>query len=109
MTQSNILKTLSISGYDGKRLFIMFLCVIIALIIDISISSVADIVSKQAVSIWGIILFVLISAIFVIGQYFISESIKSKIKESKIMSDRLRILQKMVTIVQYTLTVITLI
>jgi hypothetical protein len=78
----------------------------IALIIDISISSIADIVSKQAVTFWGITLFIVISAVYTAGQYLILGMIKVKNKESKIQSLYGRTLDKTVIIVQYVLTAI---
>jgi signal transduction histidine kinase len=101
--------TLSVKGYDRKRLFIIFLSVLVALVIDLSISNVADIVSKQVASSWGVVMFVIISTLFIVGQFFISSSIKAKIKESKILSNRLRLVQKMVIVSQYILASITLI
>jgi hypothetical protein len=48
----------------------------VALIVDQSISQVADIIREQIVSVWGIALFILISAVYVFGQYFILEIVK---------------------------------
>src|SRR5690349_4497572 len=109
MTLSGTLKTLSVKGYNSKRLFIIFSFLFVPLIIDLSISNVADIISKYVVSSLGVVLFVLISSLFIAGQYFISSSIKAKIKESKILSNRLSLLQKIVTAAQYILAGITLI
>ena len=74
----------------------------VALIIDNSISQVADIVSEQIVSALGIALFVVISAIYGLGQYFILEIVKAKNREARLTS--LRFIERIVTIVQYVLT-----
>ena len=97
------------TSYDNRKLYFTFFCIFAILIVDISISNVADIVSKQVISNWGIALFVLISSLFIAGQHFISSSINAKIKESRILSNRLSLLQKMVTVAQYVLAGITLI
>lgn len=50
---NSILGALIISQYDRRKLLITFLVVMSIVIIDISISSIADIVSKQAVTFLG--------------------------------------------------------
>jgi hypothetical protein len=86
--------------------FVIFLIVMIALLIDASISIIADIVSKQTVTFWGIVLFTVIAAISVLGQYFILKSIKAKSKESKITQENFSFLEKTMRIVQYVLIAI---
>jgi hypothetical protein len=58
----------------------MFIIVMIALTTDVSISNVADIISKQAVSFWGIFLFTVIATIYIVGQFFILQMIKDNSK-----------------------------
>jgi hypothetical protein len=106
MPMNSILDALIISQYDRRKLLITFLVVMSIVIIDISISSIADIVSKQAVTFWGITLFIVISAVYTVGQYLILGMIKVKNKESKIQSRYGRTIDKTATIAQYALTAI---
>jgi hypothetical protein len=88
-------------------MFLLFLVVMIALTIDIGISVVADIVAKQAVSLLGITLFVVISGIYCVGQFFILEMVKAKNRENRILSSNPnRFFDRVVTIVQYVLVAI---
>jgi hypothetical protein len=103
MNRQNILH---VSRYDSKKLFVMFLVAMIALIIDIGISNIADILSKQAVTFWGVTLFVIIAVIYVLGQYFILGLVKAKNEETDTRRRFLNIASKTVTIVQYFLTAI---
>ena len=78
----------------------------IALTIEIGISNIADILSKQAITFWGVTLFVVIAVIYVVGQYFILGLVKAKNEETEIKPRFLGISGKTVTIVQYFLTAI---
>ena len=78
---------LAISQYDGRKLFVMFLIVMVALVIEYGISNVADILSKQITTFQGIALFIVIAAIYVVGQYFILQMIKATNRESKIKAN----------------------
>lgn len=78
----------------------------ISLLIDASISIIADIVSKQTVTFWGIALFTVIAAIYVLGQYFILKIVKAKSKESKITQGNFSFLEKTMRIVRYVLIAI---
>jgi nitrogen-specific signal transduction histidine kinase len=96
----------SVSKYDRRKFFVLVSVLLFVLLVDISISNVADIVSKEAVSFWGIVAFAIICVTYGIGQYFILEMLKRKIKESKIQSPQINSLSKMVTVVLYALTTI---
>jgi signal transduction histidine kinase len=104
-----ILNIFPVPRYDNRKLFLIFFLVATVLVIDISISNVADMISKQAISAWGISLFIAISAIYTIGQYYILEIVKAKTRISKIRAPLFSTLEMMVTIVQYTLTAIMVI
>src|SRR5690349_18492099 len=86
--------------YDTKRFFVAFLVLIIALIIDIGISNIADIVSKQVANILGVALFTTIAAVYIFSQYFIRGMIKAKNKESNFRRGHILKLEKFVTIIQ---------
>ena len=80
MIGKSILGALTISRYDRRKMFITFLIVMIALIIDVSISNISDIVSSQITTFWGISLFVVLAGVYVVGQYLIIEMVKTKIR-----------------------------
>jgi len=103
MGSKDILDVMNSSGYNRRGLFVMFIIVMIALTIDVSISNVADIISKQAVSFWGIFLFTIIATICIMGLFFILQMIKAKNKDSKFRYRNIQKLEKTTTIVQYSL------
>src|SRR5690348_6092411 len=107
MAQHNIYNLLRVSNYDERRFFIIFLTVIVTLVVDVSISEVSDVFSRQLASNLGIVLFVIISGIYGVGQFLILNMIKAKNKESELGSVYTNRLEKMVTVVQYVLTAIT--
>ena len=62
----------SLHGYtkfSSRRLFAIFLIVIIAQVVDTTIGSLADILKDFAVSFWGMALFIGISIAYGFGQY----------------------------------------
>lgn len=67
-------------------MLITFLIVMIALVIDLFISNIADIVNSQIVTFWGISLFVALSVVYVVGQYLIIGMVKTKNKEDNVSS-----------------------
>jgi hypothetical protein len=109
LIQNRVLHILSVPRYDGRKLFVIFCILLFALTVEISISNVADIISKQAVTFWGVTLFVVIFATYGFGQYFILKMVKQKNRESKNATPQAIKLFRIVSIVQYTLTGIILI
>jgi hypothetical protein len=47
-----------VSRYDSKKLFVIFLITMVALVIDSAIAGIADIVIQQVITFWGRVLFV---------------------------------------------------
>jgi hypothetical protein len=78
-----------------------------AIVIEQSYSQVADFVSDQIASFWGIVLFVITSSIYIFCAFVILEMVKAKNKESGQTS--MRIVQLTVTIIQYILSSIIVI
>jgi hypothetical protein len=107
LAKHNIYNLLRVSNYDERRFFIIFLTVIVTLVVDVSISEVSDVFSRQLASNLGIVLFIIISGIYGVGQFLILNMIKAKNKESELGSVYTNRLEKMVTVVQYVLTAIT--
>ena len=69
--------------YDTSKFLFVFAIVFTALLIDVSIMVVADVVSKQAVTFWGIAVFAVVSSLYVFGQYFIMAMTKAKNRSTK--------------------------
>ncbi len=107
MTRHVLSNILRISTYDRRKLFFAFLIVIIALQVDIGISAVADIVSKQTITFWGIVAFTIIAAVYAVGQFFVLGMVKAKNRDNKIRSGDTKV-EYITTIVQYILTAIML-
>jgi hypothetical protein len=78
-----------------------------ALAIEQSYSQVADFVSDQIASFWGIVLFVITSSIYLFGSFVILEMIKAKNRESGLTS--MRMVEFIITIIQYILSSIVII
>lgn len=87
----------------------MFSIVMIALFIDSAISSFADTVSNLMVSFWGITLFIIIAAVFGLGQYFILEIVKTKNRQNPVKPHNSDTIEKMMTVAQYVLIAIMII
>jgi hypothetical protein len=78
-----------------------------ALAIEQSYSQVADFVSDQIASFWGVVLFVITSSIYLFGSFVILEMIKAKNRESGLTS--MRMVEFIITIIQYILSSIVVI
>jgi hypothetical protein len=78
-----------------------------ALAIEQSYSQVADFVSNQIASFWGVVLFVITSSIYLFGSFVILEMIKAKNRESGLTS--MRMVEFIITIIQYILSSIIVI
>jgi hypothetical protein len=78
-----------------------------ALAIEQSYSQVADFVSNQIASFWGVVLFVITSTIYLFESFVILEMIKAKNRESGLTS--MRMVEFIITIIQYILSSIVVI
>jgi putative Mn2+ efflux pump MntP len=70
--------------YSNRKIFVLFLILIVMQAIDATIGNLADIFRDFAVSFWGVALFVGFSIIYCFGQYFLLTMIKAKNKEQEI-------------------------
>lgn len=100
------LKFLIYAKYSNRRLFVAFLMIITAQLVDAIISQLADSLKNFAVSIWGVGLFIGISIAYGFGQYFILGMVNARNKEKEIRINHFNILESTVTIVQYILLTI---
>ena len=88
-------------NYSEKKLFIVFFVMMAALVVENSISQVSDIVTDQIVSFWGLVLFIIIAAVYAAGQFFMLEIVKSETRHRT--SGAMRTSESAITIVQYVL------
>src|SRR5919108_5096969 len=95
-----------IHTYSNRKIFVLFLVLIVVQAIDATIGALADIFRDFAVSFWGIALFVGFSIIYGFGQYFLLNIVKAKNKEHDINRTHFKMLEKTVTAVQYILIAI---
>jgi hypothetical protein len=95
-----------ILNYDQKKISIVSLVMMIVLVIDVSIGNVADIIVKQIVSVWGIVLFVILAAVYAIGQFYILQMAKAKNRQIVSKARSIQTLGRIVTVVQYVLLAI---
>jgi hypothetical protein len=92
--------------YSNRKIFVLFLILIVVQAIDATIGNLADIFRDFAVSFWGVALFVGFSIIYGFGQYFLLNIVKAKNKEQEIKRTHFKMLEKTVTAVQYILIAI---
>jgi hypothetical protein len=95
-----------VNYYSESKLFIVFFVLMVALIVDSSFLSVADMIRDHIVSFWGVALFAAIFAVYVFGQFFILEMVKAKNRQ---LSGSTGISEYVTTIAQYALTSIIVI
>jgi hypothetical protein len=97
----------SLLSLRSKRFFIIFLVILIAQFIDLTIGTLPDLFVDFAVSPSGIGLFIAISAIYGIGQYFILRTVKTTVVQSEAKDwTHISLIRNIVTITQYVLIAI---
>jgi hypothetical protein len=92
--------------FTQRKFAIIFWIIIIAQLVDITIGPLADIFRDFAVSFSGMSLFVGISIMYGFGQYSILRMVKLKNKEQDIKRSHFKMIEKVVTVVQYILIAI---
>jgi signal transduction histidine kinase len=94
----------SVTGYSRRRFLVIISIVISALITDISLSNISDMISVSTS--WGFAAFIAIAIVFAAGQYLILDFVKQKSKYIRFKSPHFNKLSTIMTIVQYVLTAI---
>ncbi len=107
MTKSNIQGIFRIQQFDNRKLFPIFVIMLIAQALDLTISVAPADFKQFTISSAGISVFVAISAIYIFGQFFLLGMVKAKNSESKIK--RFYIFEKVVTATQYFLAAVIVI
>lgn len=91
---------------SNKKIFVIF-CVVVALLIpDIMINYVSDFIVPILISSWSILFFVIITAIYTVGQYFILKYVNQNSREVRAKDRYLNIIHWIVTVAQYLLVAI---
>jgi hypothetical protein len=99
--------SLQLLNLRSKKFFAIFLVILIAQFIDLTIGTLADLFKDFAISPLGIGLFITISAIYGIGQYLILRTVKATIMQSEAKNRaRITLIRNIVTITQYVLIAI---
>lgn len=94
---------------NNKNNSVIMLILIVALIMDTTLSNISDMIAPQAASAWGIALFVgIIAAAFVPGQYFLSGYVKQVSAELRSKKKDLNTMYWIVTITQFVLMAVLL-
>src|SRR5919109_1838476 len=103
---NTLLRILSASGYDGRKIPVIVLVVIFAFVVDICVSNASSFMVDKLVSTDGIALFIAISAVYIVGQQLILGFTRAKSKEIRIKAPNLNAIDKVMTITQYVLAAI---
>jgi hypothetical protein len=93
-------------AYSSRKIFLLFLTLIVVQAIDATIGSLADIFKGFSVSLWGVALFVSFSIVYGFAQYSLLSIVKAKNREHEIKRTHFKMLEKAVTAVQYILIAI---
>jgi signal transduction histidine kinase len=91
----------------GRNYFYIICSVVIsALIVDSVLNTVADFIFEGLITFWGVALFIILASIYVLGQFFILQHLKSKSKDIRSKSSSLNAVHKVVTASQLFLSAI---
>lgn len=99
---------MKISSYDNKKIILIVIIAIVALLVDSFFLKIYDLYSKDPTSILRIFVFLIVSFIYCIAQYLLLKFIKLESKEIKVLKTlrQLKAIHNIVTVVQYALTAI---
>jgi hypothetical protein len=91
---------------SNKKMFVIFCVVVAFLIPDIMINYVSDFIVPILISSWSILFFVIITAVYTVGQYFILKYVNQNSGEVRAKDRYLNIIHWIVTVAQYLLVAI---
>lgn len=107
MGYANILHYLSTFTYNNKIIFLLVSILIVFLIVDTSIIKIYYFSFNQSPVSWRVILFIVISCVYLVGLYLISQFVKQRsehIRARQVL--HINVLHKIVVTSQYLLTAI---
>jgi hypothetical protein len=93
----------------SRNFLIVMLTVISILIVDVIITKISVFMSQELISMWRNIVFAMMAGIFIVGQYFIIEYVKSRESILAKKAASIDMFHRVMTIAQYALAVILLI
>jgi hypothetical protein len=97
----------SVNIFENRGLFVIFCIIMIALTIDISIGTTQDFFVDFTTSSLGIILFIVIAAVYLFGSYYLLKSVRTKSKQDHSARSRnISIVEKIVPPIHYALLAI---
>jgi hypothetical protein len=91
---------------SNKRIFVIFCIVVAFMIPDIMINYVSDFIVPILISSWSILFFVIIAAVYTVGQYFILNYVHRNSREVRAKDAYLNVIHWIVTAAQYLLVAI---
>jgi hypothetical protein len=91
-----------------RNFLIVMMAVISILIVDVIITKISVFMSQELISIWRNVVFALMAGIFIVGQYFIIEYVKSRERAFAKTTASIDMFHRVITIAQYALAVILL-
>jgi hypothetical protein len=92
----------------SRNFLIVMLAVISILIVDVIITKISVFMSQELISMWRNIVFAMMAGIFIVGQYFILEYVKSRESIFVKKTAPIDMFHRAITIAQYALAVILL-
>jgi hypothetical protein len=93
----------SLVGEKYTKVFVIF-CILVAFLIpDTMINYVSDFIYTQLITTLGIIFFIVIAIVYILGQYFTLRFVKDQSKEIRARHLFIRVIHNATTVIQYTL------
>lgn len=89
-----------------QKISIVVCIIIVALVLDMELSNVSDIIKNQLITGWGITAFVAIILVYIIGQYFILDYVKRASIEIRSRDRCLLVSDKIVSYSQYVVLIL---
>jgi hypothetical protein len=93
----------------SRNLFIVMMTVISILIVDVIITKISVFMSQELISMWRNVIFAMMVGIFIVGQYFIIEYVRSRETIFAKKTASIDMFHRAITIAQYALVIILLI
>lgn len=101
-----MLHSVLFSKYGSKTILVVLGILIAALIIDTSIAKLSGLIGREWASMEGVVLFILIGAAFVVGQYIVSSFVNQKAEQPIGKASFVSKIHRLTALVQHTLTAI---
>ena len=93
----------SVFSFDGRKLLVVMIIVVVTLTVESQISTIADFIPEHLASSQGIVAFVGIWAIFTVTQYYILAIVKHNNKAGRTRARFLHLIHSIVTVTQFLL------